>query len=297
MSKARKSPANQRNTVRSTRIPLVPEFDDTGLCLLESRHASDFRMGWTRHPFLKIITPLRGRGEILTQSGVDSVVCRLAQGRVAMIFSDVTHRIRDSPGEPLLLYILCIGNGFPFSWKTQGFPKVSWVDDRAVSGKALLSLREIASLSKNSERGCSGKMGADGQRLLRCGLAATLLGRLLFEPTIPRDSEAMSDSRSRVNIFIERLRRDFFTSRPIDAAAAELGLSRRRFPQLFNELAGESYAARVQRLRLAHARRLLREGRSPLTVAFECGYGDLSTFYRGFKKSTGLAPARWHAQH
>ena len=128
---------------------LVPEFDELGLCLLESVHAPDFLMEWTRHPYLKVITVLRGSGE-------------------------------------------------------------------------------------------------------------------------------------------------FFEDRGIDEAAAELGLSRRRFTQLFNELAGESYAARIRQLRLARACGLLREsGLSPAAVAFECGYSDLSTFYRAFKKETGTSPAAW----
>jgi len=296
MSKVRKpSSAWQRNR-ESTHNPLVPEFDDTGLCLLESLHASDFRMEWTRHPFLKIIAPLRGRGEILTQSGIDPTVFRLVPGRVAVVFGGVTHRIRDDPGEPLLLYVLCIGSGFPFPGAGRVSPGVRWVDEHATSGKALQSLREIASLPRKMGTGNSGKMTLESQRLIRCGLAATLLGRLLDEPAIPAGTEATPDSRSRVHTFIQRLPREFFTARSIDAAAAELCLSRRRFTQLFNELAGESYVSRIQRLRLAHAGGLLREGKSPLTVAFECGYGDPSTFYRAFKKSTDFSPSRWNAQ-
>jgi AraC-like DNA-binding protein len=31
------------------------------------------------------------------------------------------------------------------------------------------------------------------------------------------------------------------------------------------------------------------------TVAFECGYEDLSSFYRAFRRHTGEPPQRWRA--
>jgi AraC-like DNA-binding protein len=94
--------------------------------------------------------------------------------------------------------------------------------------------------------------------------------------------------------FISRLRQDFFLSRSIDEAAAELRISRRRFTQLFGRLAGESYLQHIQRLRMEYACRILKEKKlSPLTVAFQVGYEDASTFYRAFKKHTGMSPARW----
>jgi len=94
--------------------------------------------------------------------------------------------------------------------------------------------------------------------------------------------------------YIARLGQDFIQSRSIDQAAAELRMSRRRFTQLFTQIAGETYLRHIQRLRMEHACRILKEKKlSPLTVAFQSGYQDASTFYRAFKKHTGISPARW----
>jgi AraC-like DNA-binding protein len=36
--------------------------------------------------------------------------------------------------------------------------------------------------------------------------------------------------------------------------------------------------------------------RTVLSVAFECGFDDLSTFYRAFKRETGVSPNHWREE-
>ena len=49
-------------------------------------------------------------------------------------------------------------------------------------------------------------------------------------------------------------------------------------------MTGTSWAAYLTRLRIDYACRLLREtSRSIVSTAFECGYDDLSIFYRAFR--------------
>jgi AraC family L-rhamnose operon regulatory protein RhaS len=278
-------PVSQRQTSR----PLEPDFDSSGLCLLESQHAADFRMGWTRHPFFKVITALRGRGYIRTPTGESWEIC---SGRVVMIPSNVEHLLTDHEEEPLLIYILCVGRAFPIPIPIP--LELRLIQDPAAAGRALRILREIAAHSSNSEIRDSGNSCANLRDLMRCGLTAILLGHLLGEPA---GGGEFPDSRTRVSGFLSRLHSEFFLSRSTDEAAAELHMSRRRFTQIFRELAGESYAARVQRLRIQQACRMLdSKTSSPLTVAFETGFAEPSTFYRQFKRLTGLSPARWAAR-
>ena len=75
-------------------------------------------------------------------------------------------------------------------------------------------------------------------------------------------------------------------------------MSRRRFTQLFREVTGSTWADHLADLRVGYARQLLEEtDRSIVAIAFESGFEDLSSFYRAFKKRTGLAPNRWRQEH
>ena len=288
VSRLQRNNSEGRAALKSTRYPLVPEFDQDGLCLLESMHSLDFRMGWTRHPFLKVITALRGRGAIETKSGERLSSYGLSAGKVIAIFPDTPHRLLDEPGEPLLIYILCIGSTFPFAMDSPARRGLHLVEDHVQASRALLALREIGSLSRRTAG------SKTGNRLLRCGLTATLLARLLEGSSADAGAPSSPDSPARMRSYIARLGQDFIQSRSIDQAAAELRMSRRRFTQLFTQIAGETYLRHIQRLRMEHACRILKEKKlSPLTVAFQSGYQDASTFYRAFKKHTGISPARW----
>jgi AraC-like DNA-binding protein len=55
-----------------------------------------------------------------------------------------------------------------------------------------------------------------------------------------------------------------------------------------------SYHAQV---RLARARRLLAEGKSPTWVAYECGFADQSHLSRRFKECHGVTPGAFQAQY
>jgi AraC family L-rhamnose operon regulatory protein RhaS len=94
--------------------------------------------------------------------------------------------------------------------------------------------------------------------------------------------------------YVKDLEQRFFEPMDIDREAARLRMSRRRFTQLFRVQTGQSWLEHITRLRIGHAQYLLRQTRRSVTaIAFECGYEELSSFYRAFKKQTGLAPLEW----
>ena len=94
--------------------------------------------------------------------------------------------------------------------------------------------------------------------------------------------------------FLAELAHRFYEPVVIDRVAADLGMSRRSFTRLFREVAGCSYADYVERVRIEYACRLLRETtRRIATIAFECGYEELSSFYRAFKRHTNRSPRNW----
>src|SRR5262249_37604179 len=100
--------------------------------------------------------------------------------------------------------------------------------------------------------------------------------------------------RQAVSRYVAELPHRFFEATDLDQTAAELGMSRRRFTHLFREATGASWSHYLTRLRIEYARQLLRETRRGIaSVAFECGFEDLSSFYRAFKRQAGVPPNAW----
>ncbi|OYV05517.1 MAG: AraC family transcriptional regulator, partial [Verrucomicrobiales bacterium VVV1] len=110
-------------------------------------------------------------------------------------------------------------------------------------------------------------------------------------PDTPRGS-----AERRVGAYVKSLEHGFFDDESLDEVARRLGLSRRAFTSHFRSVAGMSREAYLRQLRVAHACRLLDgTGRSIIGIAFECGYNDLSSFYRAFKREPRRTPASWRA--
>ncbi|MCG7632923.1 AraC family transcriptional regulator [Gordonia McavH-238-E] len=81
----------------------------------------------------------------------------------------------------------------------------------------------------------------------------------------------------------------------IDDVARDHGISRRRLDRIFTDR-GDSPAARLRTIRLDAARRLLaRPGPadSVTAVAHRCGFLDVTTFIRAFRRVYGETPDSW----
>ena len=140
------------------------------------------------------------------------------------------------------------------------------------------------------------QMDALAVELLR-NLKRLALGREL--PIGPQRLPASSPASGleRMQAYVEGLASSFFEETTIDAAAQSLVLSRRRFTQLFREITQTTWLAYLRQMRIAHARRLLANSRHTVgSVAFECGFEDISTFYRAFKREARTSPNRWRQQ-
>jgi AraC-like DNA-binding protein len=78
------------------------------------------------------------------------------------------------------------------------------------------------------------------------------------------------------------------------ALAREAGLSPFHFLRTFRQVVGLTPHQFVLRMRLSEAALRLRHGAEAVTtIAYDCGFNDLSTFNRRFRRLMGLPPGAW----
>lgn len=250
-----------------TQRPIAASLSAAGLFVGESHHGADFRMTPRRYPFHVVAYVLSGAGQWNDEP--------VAAGDVVIAPRGVRYQFTDAPGSPMSLYVLCIG------FKCDAPPA------GILSGNALLADMVRDMLRRMLFEQTLQKRAAD---LMMVGLAQQLLA--LLHRAKPTSSEGTM--RDAVKEYIAQMAQTFFDDADIDTVAARLRISRRRFTDLFRQLTGETWHTRRRSLQLAHARRLLREtDRTVVAVAFECGFADLSSFYRAFKRAEGVTPIGW----
>jgi AraC family L-rhamnose operon regulatory protein RhaS len=264
--------------------PITVQLPATGVFVLESHHTRGFRMEPVRHAYLKLIQPFAGAGWLVRPG----LRLPLRPGDVVVVPAGERHHIEDDGTRPLSLYALCLGPNLPALADRSAlaayrhFPTPGWSGEMRALIRHLLHEQTLA---------------RPGAELMMVGLALQALGHVVRAADGRQARRALptgQPARARVTAHAAELARTFYQRQSVDGAAASLGLSRRHFTQLFREATGESWLEAVQRHRLAHARRLLREtNRSATSIGFECGFEDITTFYRAFKAAERTSPLAW----
>jgi AraC-like DNA-binding protein len=163
-------------------------------------------------------------------------------------------------------------------------------------------LRALMRVQFENEMGSTTSKGAatTGLRIEMSIRALSFLARPTSSPaprTHPLGSTVAplnQESLQRVRGYVDQLDRLLHEPSDVDRAATALGLSRRRFTDLFRQLTGSAWQPYLQEVRVRHALRLLSQGSTEIPlVAFACGFDDPSTFYRAFRRVTGTTPKGW----
>lgn len=77
----------------------------------------------------------------------------------------------------------------------------------------------------------------------------------------------------------------------LEEVAASVYMSSNYFSSYFRKVTGISFSEYVTRIRISHARELLRDTDKSVTeIAMECGFHNISNFYRLYKKHVGKPP-------
>ncbi|MCI0359879.1 MAG: AraC family transcriptional regulator [Planctomycetaceae bacterium] len=269
--------------------PISVKLPDYGIYVLESHHAPEFQMRAESHGFLELFFVLSGRGYF----EIDEVQHACRKNDLMSVPPGKLHSIHDLAADPLALYAVCVS------------PEVPGCDE-SLFGRLPVGTVRVGNVFAGQTRSIFRQLLFEQTRQRPFGTSVIVGLTLQLLATLARragvHSDAATDGASRtatprraeVERYVADLAHRFFEHATIDSAAAELGMSRRRFTTLFAEVTGQTWADYVADLRIEYACKLLREtSRSVVAIAFECGFEEISSFYRAFKRQTGDSPGHW----
>lgn len=245
--------------------------------VFESIHADDFTAPVMAHRFHKLLVPIRGAGWVDIARRRRS----LRPGVLVVVPSDTTHTLGDEPGQPLTLLAVCFAAGVVVATRLP-MDRPLWGADEPAGPTAVRTLLRRM-LHEQARR-------QPGWELMLRGLLAQALATLVRR----QQSVAASGRRTAteaVREVVDWVERDPVHAGNLETVARQFGVSRRRLTELYRRATGETYRRHVERLRIEHAHRLLLDSRRTVAaIAFECGFDDLSSFYRAFKRVEGRPP-------
>ncbi len=257
-----------------------------GVLVLESHHSPKFAMNWRTHEFVKIVYVWKGRGEF----HIGDEIYHFDANDVIVIPPDTRNRIIDDTSAAPSLYICCISTHlFNFEPNVAGSLNIRLQSQRHGFTNRIISLiRRLIHSQQKPVTTTSISMVADALQLLQFVLELESKSQTRLQPS--------GNEHSVLQRYIAELPDNFFDESSIDSTSQRLGIPRRTFTKLFHELTGETWLAHTRRLAVEHAQRRLRHTELPITsIAFESGFRDLSTFYRQFKKLSGMSPGEYRS--
>lgn len=266
--------------------PVDVTMPDCGVFVLESHHAADFQMEASQHAFLELFYVMQGKGTICIDAS--RVACQ--KDDLVVIPPAATHWIEDDKSQPLSLYGVCIATQI---YATHS-PQSAWLRPglRLLNKLALPGIRDDLRRMLYEQ-----SVPRPGSSMAIVGRSLQLLALLASDPSQTAVEKVLIESQGHavaVQQYVEQLRQHFFDATDIDSAAQQLGISRRRFTQLFRQATGQTWLQFLTDRRVEHACHLLKEtDRTVTSIAFECGFEDLSSFYRVFSRRKHVAPNKW----
>jgi AraC family transcriptional regulator len=133
-------------------------------------------------------------------------------------------------------------------------------------------------------------------RELALRLAGAVCAALQEKASRPRRSPTPRDER-RIAAALHRIEAQHGARLSVDELAAEAAVSPFHFLRIFEQVVGVTPGQYMLRTRLHRAAVRLRRSQDGIAaIAVECGFGDLSTFNRQFRRATAMTPGAYRAQ-
>ncbi|MBO5460279.1 MAG: helix-turn-helix transcriptional regulator [Ruminococcus sp.] len=158
--------------------------------------------------------------------------------------------------------------------------------DEPVSSELRKAIQEIYQEWQDRQEGYQLMIKADVLRILTM-LIRRYQNDHISEKAINEKKKAMK----RLEKAMEYIDEHYCEKITLDEVAAVAYMSSNYFSSYFRKMMQISFSSYVTRLRILKAREVLKEGNCNVTeVALQCGFNNISNFYRMYKKHVGKSP-------
>ncbi|HEX7318161.1 MAG TPA: helix-turn-helix domain-containing protein [Pyrinomonadaceae bacterium] len=262
-----------------------------GIYVFESRHSPDFRMELVEQDFHHIYAVREGQGFIETEGGR----LPIRENHLVYVPAHVAQRPVDDPSDPLTLIILCFYESVfgdcttaveGLRLFTRSFPALTpfKVGDNYTRLEVRNRLRAIFVEQVRQREGSNAVILSQLIELL------VFLSRTYAE----RHSLALTDPGAAAFAgSLQYLDENFYRPVKIEELADLANMSYRSYTEQFKRRTGKTVTQYLAERRVDYAKRLMLETGDILFAANESGFGDLTHFYRVFKKLTGVTPKQF----
>ena len=259
------------------------------------------------HDFCELVVVAGGRGRHL----LEGEAFHVSTGDVFVVQGEQVHCFREREGL-VLLNVMYDPARLPLPAgllrRLPGYSALFMLEPafrkaHRFSSRLRLNRRELGraeALVERMEAECGN--AAEGRRSARDGHEAVLLALLVeLMVFLSRHYGASGSTESRallrVGELVSLLEQRYHEPWTLEQLAARAGLSRTNLLLTFRRATGQSPIDFIIGLRVAAARRLLRQTSLDVTeIALECGYADSNYFARQFHQVQGVTPSAYRRQ-
>ncbi len=135
------------------------------------------------------------------------------------------------------------------------------------------------------------------QEILYHNLATvlSLVARSYYQSVLNFEAVSYLTNQQKVMQAVEFVNLHYVEDISLESIVVGSQLSKANFCKLFSGLTGMTFNQYLHTRRIEKARELIYEGYKISQVGTLCGYKDFSTFFRNFKKITGISPTDYKA--
>lgn len=278
---------------RRRKKPHRVHLGDRGIYIFESRHSPDFSMDLVAQDFHHIYVVREGAGFIETEN--EKLPIR--EHQMVHVPAHTAHRPVDDPEDPLTLIILCFYESVFGDCTTaveslhlfkRDFPALTpfKVADNYTRLEVRNRLKAFFVEQMQQKEGS------------RSVILSQLIELLVFLARTYAEHRGLSPSDPGAAAFtgsLQYLDDNFYRPIKIEELADLANMSYRSYTEQFKRRTGRTVTQYLTERRVEYAKRLMLETDDILFASFEAGFGDLTHFYRVFKKFTGMTPKQFIA--